>query len=527
MSTVFVNSYKRFNIDLSNISTSYPTYTLSNDNSTSVYCHLSLFLSSTNITNNVTITINYYNGLSIDHTDTFILNSLANEFDKIIRLYTDKAIVTITYTTFTGKLFGIISKNTEKEQSNLTFLNKSSNGNIVDTQTINQPTLYDAFGRLRVSNPFTIFDSSNRYTASDKFATYLDVSSNIALNADSSLSMTVGAYSTSVVVRETKTVFTYQPGKSLLILNTFTMNVPQSNLIQRVGYFSPDDGIFLEASGTVINFVRRSLGVDTRISQSNWNGSRLLGESPDLITLDLSKSQIFWCDIEWLGVGSVRCGFVINGKFYISHTFHHANLITGTYMTTACLPIRYEILNTQNSTGGTLKQICSTVISEGGYDAMSTVRHIGTDNFTKTIGSNNIFIPFVTIKLRPDRLNANVLISQLSIGNSVTNALLQYKILLNATITGASFVNYDLSSNVMYDISATAVSGGYIMNSGFFNQSNSIELASINDFNLQMGRSLTSYNTYSADTVTVAISCLQGNNPLVAAVIGWYEPIGR
>ena len=116
MSTVFVNSYKRFNIDLSNTSTSYPTYTLSNDNSTSVYCHLSLFLTTADTTNNVTIVIDYYNGVSIDHTDTFILNSLANEFDKIIRLYTDKAIITISYTTFTGKLFGIISKNTEKEQ---------------------------------------------------------------------------------------------------------------------------------------------------------------------------------------------------------------------------------------------------------------------------------------------------------------------------------------------------------------------------------------------------------------------------
>jgi hypothetical protein len=527
MSTVFVNSYKRFTIDLTNAYTTYPTYVLSNENSSSVYCHLSFFLSSTNITNNITIVIDYYNGASIDHTDTYILNSLATEFDKIIRLYTDKAVVTISYTTFTGKLFGIISKNTEKEQQNLTFLNKSSNGNPDTVQPINQSTLYDAFGRLKVSNPHTIFDSFNRYTASDKFATYKDVSSNLTLNADSSLSMTVGAYSTSVVVRETKTVFTYQPGKSLLIMNSFTMNTPQSNLIQRVGYFSPNDGIFLEASGTVINFVKRAQGIDTKVSQSNWNGSRLLGESPDLITLDLSKSQIFWCDIEWLGVGSVRCGFIINGKFYVSHTFHHSNIITGTYMTTACLPIRYEILNTQNSTGGTLKQICSTVITEGGYDAMSTVRHIGTDNFTKTLTSNNVFVPFVTIKLRPDRLDANVLVSQLSIGNTVSNALLQYKILLNANLTGASYFNYDLSSNIMYDISATAVSGGYLMNSGYFNQSNTIELASINDFNLQMGKSLTSYNTYLADTVTVAISCLQGNDPQVSALIGWYEPIGR
>lgn len=523
MSSIFVNSYKRFTIDLSNTSTSYPTYVLSNNNSTSVYCHLSLFLSSLNTTNNISITVDYYNGITLDYTDTFVVNSLLNEFDKIIRLYTDSAIITITYTTFTGKLFGIITKNTEKEQTNLNFLNSASNGNIVDYQPINKPTLYDAFGRLRVTTPFTIFDSLNRYMASEKFSTYTDVSSNLTFNADSSLSLTCGAYSSSIIVRESKNIFTYQPGKSLLIMCTFTMNAPQSNLIQRVGYFGPSDGIFLEASGLTINFVKRSQGVDTHVSQSNWNGSRLFGEAPDLITLDLSKSQIVWFDIEWLGVGSVRCGFIINGIFYISHTFHHANLITGTYMTTACLPIRYEIRNTSNSVGGTLKQICSSVQVEGGYELTSVIRHCGTDNFTKRLSSNNVFVPFVTIKLKPSRLDAVVTLAQLSIANTVSNSLLEYKILLNADLSGSSFLNYDLSSNVMYDISATSFTGGYIINSGIFNQTNSISLGSRTDFNLQLGRSLSTPTTYVSDTVTVVISCLQGTNPDIGCLIGWYE----
>lgn len=523
MSTILVNSYKRFTIDLSNSSSVYPTYTLSNDNSAAVYCHLSLLLTTLSTTDNVTVTVDYYTGIVIDYTDTFIINSLLNEFDKIIRLYTDKAVITITYTTFTGKLFGIISKNTEKEQPNLNFLNKTTNGNLANLQLINQPTLYDAFGRVRVSSPYTVFDSLNRYIISDKFSTYTDISSNITLNNDSSLSMTVGAYSTSVVVRETKNVFSYQPGKSLLIMCTFTMNAPQSNLIQRVGYFDPNDGIFLEASGTTINFVKRAQGVDTHISQFDWNVSRLLGESPDLITLDLSKSQILWIDIEWLGVGSVRCGFVINGKFYISHIFHHANLITGTYMTTACLPIRYEILNTSNSTGGTLKQICSTVQIEGGYDILGIVRHTGTNNFTKRLTSNNVFVPFVSIKLKSDRPNAIVAISQLSIANNVTNSLLQYKVLLNATLTNDSFVNYDLSSNVMYDISSTAVSGGSEIQSGMFNTNNAIELGSPKDFNLQLGRRLQSPSTYTPDVITVCISCLQGTNPDIGCLLGWFE----
>jgi len=518
MSTIIVNSYKRFTIDLSNSSTNYPTYALTNVNTTSVYCHLSFFLSTLDTTNSITITIDYYNGISIDHSDIFIINSNNNELDKIIRLYTDKAVISISYSTFTGKLFGIINKTTD----NIITSSFNQNNNTIIQNSTNMGNL-DAFGRLKVSNPFTLFDAFNRYTISEKFSTYNDISSILTLNSDSSLSLSCGNLATSMVIRETKNVFSYQPGKSLLIMCTFTMNSLQSNLIQRVGYFGPSDGIFLEASGTTINIVKRAQGIDTKISQSNWNGTRLMGESPDLITLDVTKSQIFWLDIEWLGVGNVRCGFVINGKFYTSHTFFHANIITGTYMTTACLPIRYEIRNTQNTTGGTLKQICSTVQSEGGYEATSIIRHIGTDNFLKTLTSNNVFEPFVSIKLKSTRLDAIVIPAQLSIANTVTNSLLEYKILLNCTLTGSSFLNYDLSSNVMYDISASGFSGGTIINSGLFNQNNSINLASARDFNLQLGRTLLTDSTYTSDVITVVISSLAGNNPQVGCMLGWYE----
>lgn len=520
MSTVLINSYKRFTIDLSNTSTGYPTYTLSNENTASVYCHLSLFLSTSDTSNSITVTIDYYNSLTIDHSDTFILNNANNELDRIIRLYTDKAIISISYSTFTGKLFGIITKNTENIITN--NFNNNSSTNIQNNNI--STSLYDAFGRLKVSNTFTLFDSFNRYTISGKFSTYMDVSSNISLNSDSSLSLTCGAYSTSMVIRESKNVYTYQPGKSLLILCSFTMNELLSNLIQRVGYFGPSDGIFLEASGTTINFVKRVQGIDTKISQTYWNGSRLIGESPDFITLDLSKSQIFWIDIEWLGVGSVRCGFVINGKYYLCHTFLHANQITGTYMTTACLPIRYEIRNTADVSGGTLKQICSSVQSEGGYEGTSIIRHQGTDNFLITLTYNNVFYPIVSIKLKSTRLDSIVIPAQLSISNTITNSLLEYKVLLNATLTGANFINYDSSSNVMYDVSATSFTGGTIINSGIFNQSNSVILSSSKDFNHQLGRALLTDSTYKSDIITVVIASLTNiSNPQVGCLLGWYE----
>jgi hypothetical protein len=57
-------------------------------------------------------------------------------------------------------------------------------------------------------------------------------------------------------------------------------------------------------------------------------------------------------------------------QFIVCHTFQCANQTgrTKVYMETAILPVRYEIENTDTTAdASTLKQICSTVISEGGY----------------------------------------------------------------------------------------------------------------------------------------------------------------
>ena len=123
--------------------------------------------------------------------------------------------------------------------------------------------------------------------------------------------------------------------------------------------------------------------------------------------LNIQLPQIFWIDIEWLGVGNVRCGFIIDGKYYICHTFRHANdpsgsFVFGTYMTSARLAPRYEISysGSGNNHQYKLKQICSTVISEGGYEGRSIVRHINT-NLTSAldVGTSGTMTPVLAIKL--------------------------------------------------------------------------------------------------------------------------------
>ena len=171
----------------------------------------------------------------------------------------------------------------------------------------------DAFGRLRVSEPFTLFDSSHRY--SDNGLWYQSVASSGSSSFNSNegcIDMTVTTTSGSEVVRETNKVFAYQPGKSFLVMNTFVFNTGKANLRQRAGYFNTANGLFVELDGTTLNFVKRSSVsgsvVETKVARTSWNVDKLDGTGPSGITIDITKAQIFWMDLEWLGVGNVRMG---------------------------------------------------------------------------------------------------------------------------------------------------------------------------------------------------------------------------
>jgi len=369
-------------------------------------------------------------------------------------------------------------------------------------------TNVDAFGRLRTSNTFTLFDSAFRYADNDKFDTALTSSGTKTYNSTyNSVDLAVTGNG-DAVVRETKRVFPYQPGKSLLILTTFTMNTPTADLKQRVGYFGAQNGIFLETDGTGIYIVKRNGGTDTRVAKADWNGNTMS-------TLDLSKSQIFFIDIEWLGVGSVRTGFVIDGEFIVAHTFHHANNIDGTYMQTAVLPVRYEISSTGAT--GTLRQICSSVMSEGGYEGKSPY-YFGTNSPTAGVdlGTAGTLTPLISIKLKTSQLDAIILPVEIDM-LGLSNQVVRYQLLLNPTLTGASFADHAVSQ-CQVDTTATALTGGTILQQGFINNNGRINIGGLENFNFQLGRTLSG----TSDVITLAALGFSNNVKAVAS-LGWYQ----
>ena len=302
------------------------------------------------------------------------------------------------------------------------------------------------------------------------------------------------------------------------------MNEGKANLRQRVGYFDSRDGIFLEREGNVAYIVKRSsvsgIPVDTRVIQSQWNGDKLDGNST--ISLNLDKSQIFFTDVEWLGVGSVRTGFIINGEYRIAHTFHHANLESNVYMTQATLPVRYEIENIGTTTGtSNLKQICSTVISEAGY-APTVITRSASTSLSGLSMSDTTFRPVLALRLKQGQNDHVVVPTGLDLFGLQTTPFV-YKLVGNANIIGGSWQTTGSESVVEYNANATTQGiGGYDMLQGMFTGGTGSQPLHINlrehNHSLQLKGNIGGYSEVFAVVVQATT-----NNDDALGSISWEE----
>lgn len=333
----------------------------------------------------------------------------------------------------------------------------------------------DAFGRLRTSTPVNVFDSTLEYT--EKVLQWQDWSTGTAQAAYSVnepavlLSVSQG---NAMYARQTKQYHRYQPGKSQLILATFLMDdtgIAQFpvDVAQRVGYFDNENGIFFEVDGGVPAFVRRYTSLDglvreERVVQSNWE-QPLNGTLPSLVTLDVTKVQIVMIDLEWLGVGRVRVGFVIDGTAYVVHTFNASNEAEYVYMATANLPVRYEIESGPVMTGTyTLKQICCSVMSEGGQEEEAGPTFTAGNGPTRH--SVTTRRPLISIRPRltyGSKTNRGLIVP-LDYNFYAEDVATYFEVVYGGVLTSGSFSNFDTThSAVEVDKSATEITGGLVL----------------------------------------------------------------
>ena len=333
---------------------------------------------------------------------------------------------------------------------------------------------HDAFGRLRVSNPVTLFDSQSQYDDGTKDNWFHKVtgaasSSHNINQACVDIVTTTGG--TDAYIRQSQRYIRYQPGKSQLVLITFDMSAVDGGT-KRVGYFDADNGVFIEmAADGVISLVRRSKRtgsvVDTKAAQSAWSVDAFDGTGISGVTLDMTKSQILVIDLQWLSVGQVRVGFDVDGDLHYAHHFTWANGNNGVYMSTANLPVRYEL--TGNGSISHLFAICASVQSEGGFVTDLGHQHATPSGITAKACAVTVETPIISI--RPKALFNTYTNRGSYIPSGVTfyttgNAAL-LKIYHGGTLTGASFASTDAESGVEYDTAATAIANAHLVDSDF------------------------------------------------------------
>jgi hypothetical protein len=327
----------------------------------------------------------------------------------------------------------------------------------------------DAFGRWRSSDPFTLFSSSHEYNEGPEFWESVTTGSGTAtfVRNTASVRMRTTTASGDSVIRQTYRYFRYMPGKSQLIMLTGVMGAAATNVRKRWGYFDADNGVFFQQTGTGLSIVQRSSTtgspVDTVVDQADWNIDKLDGTGVSGVTIDLSKGNIFVYDLEWLGVGRVRVGVVVDGAIYYAHAFNNANNLTSVYMRTANLPIRYEIVNTGTAVSGTndMHQICSTVVSEGGKEAeLQARRAILTIRPKATFNTyvNRAYIQPVSIEYM-----------------NTSNQQTFVEIVRGHTLGGTpSWTSAGTTSTVEYDVAGTTITGGEVLWSGYAPQATNV-----------------------------------------------------
>ena len=184
------------------------------------------------------------------------------------------------------------------------------------------PILLDAFGRLRISEPVTLFEHKNTHVSNAVcFDQNIIGTANAVRNSNDSTVVLSTLANGDSVTRQSRRYITYQPGKSLLVMMTGVLNARsggnQSGTVAEIGYFDDSNGVFFRYSDSTLEIIKRSSVtgsvVDTNVDQVDWNLDKLDGTGNSGVTLQADKAQIFVFDFEWLGVGRVRVGIAIGG----------------------------------------------------------------------------------------------------------------------------------------------------------------------------------------------------------------------
>lgn len=347
-------------------------------------------------------------------------------------------------------------------------------------------------------------------------ATYNEYSSNVI--------MQVGSTAGSKVIRQTKNVMRYIPGRSATLNFAVRLENPQVGIRRRFGLFDDNNGIYFEDNGGTYSYVIRSnttgIVTERRVSRDEWNGEKFDGNGWTGVVADPTKQQMISINYEWYGAGIVEFSWLMKNETIASHTFENSNVNDYVWCSTPFLPIRFEIENITGVAGTHyLYQGSNSLIHEGQPEKLGTLVSQGNAITGKTMASANTFYPIVSLRLKSSGLSAVMILRSLqAVTNDNTNVY--WRLIENTTLTNPVWTDHaDPDSFMQYDTSATALSGGRILLSGFTIAGGASLIDIDEKAQMQLGRS--GIGTIS-DTYTLA--CASPNtNKAALAVLNWIE----
>ena len=402
--------------------------------------------------------------------------------------------------------------------------------------TDGQPSL-STFGGLIVDEPESVRHYVYAYNGlDDRFYSVTSGSGSITYlpNERSVVFDTDGTASGDLAQRTSHFYHPYQPGSMLRIMQTIVLgDFGKDGVRRRWGYFDDSNGLYWELKGTELCVVIRSNAngsvEETSIPQSEWNRDRLDGSFR--YDLDITKTNLYWIDFQWLGVGLVRFGvYEDDGTKTVAHVFENPNNQIKPYMRQGTLPIRFECENTGVAVSSSeLKSTCTSVQNVGNTKRQLNSRSVCTSN-PKTISSASGEVPILS--LRPTTTfnslpNHTVsLVSNVNIYNSnAKNLLVRWRrgsLLAGDSFTGVanSPVEYDeFATGFLYEgdeIFATFVPSGESFNYDF--------LRSEDDYQDDVGIILLADEvTQPANSLTCKV--IDGDPTDISVAVTWKEVI--
>jgi hypothetical protein len=359
----------------------------------------------------------------------------------------------------------------------------------------------DAFSRLRVSAPFTLFDSKTLHNKGSLFwsQTTSGAGASVNFTGENDASVTLSANGIGeYAIRQTTQRFNYQPGKSQLAIFTGVLT-PVFNAIKRLGLFTsltaapytPSVGLYFETQTTdtiaVVQQNSTNLVPSVSALREDWNIDKLDGSGPSGKTLHLSAANIFLIDYEWLGVGRVRFGTVIDGQICYCHEINNAGNVQGAYIKSPNLPVRAELRQT-GAGSATMKFICCTVMSEGGADFTGVTKAVDTGSAANgvTITTQGARRALLGLRLQAAKLDSVNEIMNASVlpipQSSSTAAGYRFELVMNPTLggTAVTWTDVDVNSNFQKSIApdnTVTVSGGTVITSGYSTLGQTIDLS--------------------------------------------------